>query len=62
MSGYGSTIREMMKKSMERPAEFKPLNRRRGWWDRNSEVVGAFLWCGIVAAVGVGILLVYGIR
>lgn len=42
---YGSVYRETMKKSMEEPAAFKPLNRRQfSWWDNHSEEVGMFLW------------------
>ena len=47
--GYGSMIREGMKKSMEHPAGFKPLNRvEPSFWQKHSEEVGFALWIVVV--------------
>ena len=71
---YGSVVRDRMRKSMEIPAKChclrcqgrvfppRPMLPKRSWWERNSEFVGAILWCVTVALMGIGVLLAYGLR
>lgn len=56
---YGSAIRQSMKRSMEKPAEFRPLNRRVDNYDR---VMTILCWTtGILAMLCIAIEIVYQI-
>lgn len=61
---YGTTTREAMKRSMEYPAGFKPLNRRapKVFWRKNHILIGSILWSVVFAAVAVELVLIYGVR
>lgn len=60
---YAEAHRKHMAYEIDRQDnEWRRMNIKRTWWGRNSELVGGVLWCMIVAAVGVGVILAYGLR
>lgn len=58
--GYGSMMREVLKKSMSRPSGYRPSRMIPTWWDRNGELIRIILWS--VATLGgfCCVILAYG--
>lgn len=56
MSEYGSTFREAMKRSMSKPAAFKPLNRRDQCDDQLAKLIVVFVAVLFLGVAGVILL------